>query len=560
MTLLISTNIPKLFKKLALIVLFFVCQSHFGQELMLKIISENATEMTTIDSIGYQKKHANVKSIMEEVQKFSDQLLQMGYLENELLDSKKLSDTLFQFHFRLRTPTKYVHMYLEKDAEILGFEKDSIIIPIRETTDFLKKKLSELELKGFSLASLRLADFRKADGKLFALLKIETNKKRLLSEIVINGYEKFPLGHKRNLKRLYDQKIFNKNNLDKIYKDFNNFRFVSQTRYPEILFSEDSTKVYVYLEKAKANRFDGYIGFANQEDGKVDFTGYLDLALVNILNAGEAFNLYWKGDDNEQVTFNTSLEVPYIFKSPLGVKANLNIFKQDSTFQNTKTAIDLGYYFTYNKKLFIGYQSTESSDIQNTNNSMISDFESSFLTSTFEYRNFIDDALFSEKTRFIFKSGIGERASKLENNTQSFFELNFSHNLHLNKRNIINLKSQNFYLNSEHFITNELYRFGGIQSVRGFNENSLQANILTSLLTEYRYILSSGLYVHSVLDYGFYEDATTNTTNNLLGIGFGFGIRSKNGLLNLIYANGSTKNQAIELSNSVVQIKFVTEF
>jgi hemolysin activation/secretion protein len=105
-----------------------------------------------------------------------------------------------------------------------------------------------------------------------------------------------------------------------------------------------------------------------------------------------------------------------------------------------------------------------------------------------------------------------------------------------------------------------LYRFGGIQSVRGFNENSLQANILTSLLTEYRYILSSGLYVHSVLDYGFYEDATTNTTNNLLGIGFGFGIRSKNGLLNLIYANGSTKNQSIELSNSVVQIKFVTEF
>lgn len=537
-----------------------MCQSHFGQELALRIISDNKSEIITIDSIGYQKKHLNVKAIMDEVQKFSDQLLQMGYLENELLDSKKLNDSVFTFNFRLSTPTKTVHIYVGKDAEILAFEKDTIVIPISKTAAFLQEKLSALELKGFSLASLRLTDFKKENGKLFALLKIETNKKRILSEIVMNGYEKFPLGHKRNLQRLYKQKVFNKNNLNKIYKDFNNYRFVSQTRYPEILFSVDSTKVYVYLEKAKANRFDGYIGFANQEDGKVDFTGYLDLALVNILNAGEAFNLYWKGDDNEQVTFNASVEVPYIFKSPLGIKANLNIFKQDSTFQNTKTAIDLGYFFTYNKKLFIGYQSTESSDIQNTNSSLISDFESSFLTSTFEYRNFIDDALFPEQTRFIFKTGIGERNSKLENNAQSFFELNFSHNLYLNKRNIINIRSHNFYLNSKNFISNELYRFGGIQSIRGFNENSLQANTLTSLLTEYRYVLSSNLYLHSVLDYGFFEDNTTKTKNSLLGLGFGFGIRSKNGILNLIYANGSTRDQVVKLTNSVVQVKFVTEF
>jgi hypothetical protein len=537
-----------------------VCQNHFGQELALQIISDTDTEKQVIDSLGYQQKHSNVKSILDEVQKFSDQLLQIGYLENELLDSKKVNDTLFQFNLELGTPTKSLYIYVEKESTLLGFEKDTIVIPINTVAFFLQQKLAALELKGFSLATLRLVDFKKENNKLFALLKIDTNRKRVLDEIVINGYEKFPLGHKRNIQQLYNKKTFNKDKLNKIYKDFNNFRFVNQTRYPEILFSEDSTKVYVYLEKAKANQFDGYIGFANKEDGSLDFTGYLDLALINILNAGEAFNLYWKGDDNDQVTFNASIEIPYIFKTPLGIKANLNIFKQDSTFQNTKTAIDLGYYFTYNKKLFLGYQSTESSDIQNINNAFISDFESNFLTSTFELRNYINDALFPEQTRLIFKTGFGRRTSKLENNQQSFFELNFSHDLYLNKRNIVNIRSQNFYLTSGNFISNELYRFGGIQSIRGFNENSLQANTLTSLLTEYRFVLSSNLYLHSVLDYGFYEDGTTKTKNNLLGIGFGFGIRSKNGLLNLIYANGSTKDQVIKLTNSVVQVKFVTEF
>jgi hemolysin activation/secretion protein len=105
-----------------------------------------------------------------------------------------------------------------------------------------------------------------------------------------------------------------------------------------------------------------------------------------------------------------------------------------------------------------------------------------------------------------------------------------------------------------------LFRFGGIQSVRGFNENSLQANTFTSLLTEYRYVLSPSLYVHSVLDYGFYEDQTTSTKNNLLGLGFGLGIQSKSGLLNIIYANGSAGDQVIKLTNSVVQVQFITKF
>ncbi|WP_432673020.1 hypothetical protein [Flavobacterium sp. SM2513] len=547
-------------KNLLLLLLLFNCQNYFGQQLSLKIVSDSEVENTKIDSLGYLQKHSNTKSILAEAQNFSHKLLQLGYLENQLTDSQKINDTLYQFNFNLGIQTQSIHIKIDKASTFLSFPNDTIILPINKTELFLQQKLSELELKGYSLATVQLVDFKREKNQLFASLKIDSNKKRYLNEIVINGYEKFPEGHKKNIQRLYRKKTFNKNNLNKIYKDFNAFRFINQNRYPEILFSDDSTKVYVYLEKAKANRFDGYIGFANDENSNLKFTGYLDLSLINILNSGEELNLYWKSDDDKQVTFNAGIEIPYIFKSPLGLKANLTIYKQDSTFQNTKTGLDLGYYFTHNKKLYLGYQSTESSDIQNSNNAFISDFESTFVTSTFEYKDYIDDALFPMKTRFIFKTGLGERSSKIETNQQTFFELNFSHNLYLDKRNVVNLKSQNFYLNSTKFIINELYRFGGIQSIRGFNENSLQANTFISILTEYRFILSPNLYIHSVLDYGYYQDQTSNTSNRLLGIGFGLGIQSKNGLLNLIYANGTTDEQVIKSANSVVQIKFVTNF
>ena len=543
-----------------LLVFFFVCQNHFGQVLSLEIISDIKSEQKVIDSIKYQKKHLNAKNIIDEVQQFSNALITIGYLETEMLHSEKTNDTLYRFQFRLGQFTKFIHIYSDKNSALLKFENDTLVMPINEAAAFVQNKLADLELKGFPLATLQLADFKKTNNQLFAKLIINTNKKRSLDEIVINGYEKFPEGHKKNIQRLYRKKTFNKNNLNKIYKDFNSFRFISQNRYPEILFTEDSTKVYVYLEKAKANRFDGFIGFSNDESGKLNFTGNLDLSLINILNTGEVFNLYWKSDNNKQVTFNASIELPYIFKSPLGVRANLNIFKQDSTFQNTKTALDLGYYFNYNKKLFLGYQSTESSDIQNTNNALIADFENTFLTATFEYKNYIEEPLFPEKTKFIFKTGFGERISKLETNSQTYFEINISHDLYLNKNNVIHLNSQNYYLKSSNYITNELFRFGGIQSIRGFNENSLQGNTFASILTEYRYILSPNLYVHSVLDYGFYEDSTSKSDTKLLGLGFGIGIQSKNGLLNLIYANGSTNNQEVKLANSVVQIRFVTRF
>jgi hypothetical protein len=254
-------------------------------------------------------------------------------------------------------------------------------------------------------------------------------------------------------------------------------------------------------------------------------------------------------------------EIPYVFNSPIGMKAQLNIFKQDSTFLNTQTAIDFGYYFNYNTRLYLGYQSAESSDIKNTNTVLLSDFKNKFYTSNFEFVAYKeDDYLFPEKSNINIKLGTGRRNSKFQSNNQFFGSVNLSHNFYLNQKNSFNIKSYNYILQSEEYITNELYRFGGINSIRGFNENSLQGNLFSSLLTEYRLALSPSIYIHSIMDYAYFQDKTTNLNGNLVGIGFGFGLLTKNGLFNFIYANGSTKDQAIQLSNSLVHISFKATF
>jgi hemolysin activation/secretion protein len=138
------------------------------------------------------------------------------------------------------------------------------------------------------------------------------------------------------------------------------------------------------------------------------------------------------------------------------------------------------------------------------------------------------------------------------------------YNFYLNKSNYINIKSQNYFLQSQNYITNELFRFGGLNSIRGFEENSLQAKSIHSILTEYRYLISQNLYIHSIADYCIYIDPFSNknerNNKNLIGIGVGIGVQTKNGLLKLTLANGSSENEEKKFYNTMINICYNVKF
>ena len=479
--------------------------------------------------------------------------------------TKKINDSSFVFQYRLgnlvQTNTIYIGKLTAEEKSLLQEENDSLIIITSEVENFMKSKMALLEKKGYLLANLKLVNQRRKENNLLSDLHLKLNSKRKITDIVIVGYDKFPTGIKKAITKKAKKATFNQENLKQINEEFSKLQFVNQLKYPEILFTTDSTKIFVYLEKSKPNKFDGFIGFSNDDKSKLTFNGYLDLQLQNILNSGEKFNLYWKNDGNSQTSFNLGIEIPYLFKSPIGIKANLRIFKQDSTFQNTITDLNLGYYFSYNTKAYLGYQKTNSVDIQNTNSFSLNDFTNTFFSSSFEHVNFAtDNFIFPERTKVFAKVGLGNRTISGAKSNQFFGQLELNHYFELNQKNSIFIKNQSYYLQSDSYIINELYRFGGINSIRGFNENSLQANVFSGIMAEYRYLVAPNLYVHSITDYGFFQDKTAGIDDKLLGLGFGFGLFTKNGLFNLIYANGSTSEQTIKLSNSIVHISFKTNF
>ncbi len=547
----------------------FLTVSGSAQNLYLNISNKSNAKNFPLLTFDYQKKHLNVKSIQNELVFLELNLIKKGFIDVSFSELKKQNDSCFGTEISWKNKVDFIHIYIGMKNDnfipkIYSLKNDSLVLPFAESELFLSTTVAFLENKGFAQAKVQLQQLTVAKNTINANLFVDVGNKRSINDLVIVGYDKFPLGFKKNITRRFKEKKFSTENVKKLKNEIDNIGFVSQTKFPEVLFTKDTTKVYVYLQKAKPNRFDGLVGFANDKDGKLRFNGYLDLLLVNTINAGERFNLLWKSDGNNQTNFHVGIDLPYVFKSRLAVGASLTIFKQDSIFQNTKTNFNLGYLLNNNSKISIGQQSTESTNIQTTNAS-IGSFKTSFTTLQFNFSDFIDREnpyyyLFPEKTLVGFEIGTGNRQTILEQKNQILMNLQFMKNIFFNQKLSLALNTKVFLLQSNGYLTNELNRFGGINSIRGFNENSLQANRNITLMSEFRFALSPALYVHTVADLGFFEDKTTLTNGNLIGTGLGLGVLTKNGLLKFIYANGNSRGNNFGFSNSIVHLSFKTNF
>ena len=555
------------------------CLNCSAQSFRLIIKGSDSFETKTIDSLKYDTKHQNTKSINDELIRVSQKLTEIGYIDNTTQEITAKNDSIFVANIQLGPKISTIHINVGSDLILHQIpelkNKDTLKIAYIEINSFLNQTIQRLEESGFALAKASLTNISRKKNKIYADLRVESDQKRILNTIIINFENvnqnvKFPKGHLAQINRKYKNTLFNQKMVNQIYLDFEKFQFTNQVKYPEILFTKDSTKAYVYLEKRKSNTFDGFIGFSNNETNKIRLNGYADIKLENILGSGELLSIYWKSDGNDQKTFNANIELPYLLKSPLGLKAQIQLFRQDSTFQNTKTAIDLSYFANYSTRFYLGYQRTTSSDIQNALETSVGDFNNLFVTASLDYRKLDqNNNTFPIQTYLNLTTGTGNRQilneiAERTKSTQIFITIEASHNFNLNKKNSINIKSQNYYLQSNRYLDNELYRFGGFNSIRGFTENSLRAYFTTSLLTEYRYIITPTLYVHSILDYCIYKNRTnleqTDNAKKLLAIGFGFGLQTKNGLLKFALANGKSENQQIQFYNIIAHISYNVKF
>lgn len=557
-------------KILLFISIFGTCFGQISaQELTLKIDTQIKANQHVIDELGYAKTFENRSLLEAEIERIQKQLYNKGYINLQLL-SKTVDK--FQFNAILKLGRRYDNIDIFGGTDYfvtLGFspqiEPNTNLTFVRVSMERLAYTLEQfsklLADESYAFARVRLADIKpEKDQRLRANLIIDKGRKRSIQGVNVLGYEKFSKSYIKHFLDIKTQKPFNLEQIKSKMELVNQLTFVRQKRPAEVLFTSDSTTVYLYLEKIKSNRFDGFLGFgSNEGTGAIEFDGYLDLTLTNNLNFGESFKLNYKSDENEQKTFDIALDLPYLFGSPVGSTLNLNIFKKDSTFTTTQQRIKLFYPLGDKQQIGLEYRNQQSNVVIENPAVLAEDFDSQFYGLTYQYMTRQkNDVLFPIKSQLNFTAGLGQR-STTETVEQRHLQLKAHHILQLNPKNSIFIKIHLEDLDSKQYLFNELIRFGGINSIRGFEENSLFASRLGVLCSEYRYRISPGLFVHSIIDAGYMQNEQ-RSDEQLYGFGFGFGLRTNAGLLRFNYANGKPKNQTFNFSNSKIHLSLTTTF
>ncbi len=540
--------------------------SSLAQNLTLKILGSNESETKIIDSLTYKNSFNNYKTLNEEVLLFNKRLQNIGYIENELVQTEKINDSAYQTIFNLKQRFYTIYIYYDKNLipdDLIkrvsaNFNDVYFVLPIPKIESTLEIINTELTNKGLPFAKFNLNNIEKKDAtNLQADLFVDSTSKRTIDNIIVKGYEQFPKSYIKHFLKIKREQQFNLTNIKKKTERLNDLRFSNQTKSPEVLFTKDSTTLYLYLEKTKSNTFDGFLGFGtNESTNKIEFDGYLNLNLVNNLNYGEQFLIQYKSDENDQKTFDANLTLPYLFGLPLGTELGLNIFKKDSTFTTVNQEASVFYQLNSRHKLLAGINAVQSNNLLDENTTTnISDYSSIFYKIRYIFNKpVLYDYLFP--TDFIIDAslGTGKRTSDVLNEQQLETKLTISKILNLDEKNSFFIKANAKALFSDSYFVNELFRFGGINSIRGFEENSLLASHYGLINFEYRFRLNSSIYLHSITDAAYFENKVTDAKEKLFGFGFGFGILTKAGLLKLNYANGKSENQNFKLSNSKIHL------
>lgn len=492
-----------------------------AQDYELKITSVNKTENKILNKINYLRKFQDSTIISKELKKIEKELQKKGYYAY-MIDSVKKQNKIFNIYVSLNKKVNNIIISFSKlnsaTLKVLELPNTTAIVQSNKIEEYLNKLSLKLEQNGLSFSKIYLEDYTTSNKTIKTSLVIKNLKERKITNTIIKGYENFPTKYITNHYNINTKTIYNNKLLNKISKNTKPLRFIKEIKKPEILFTKDSTLLYMYLKKINRSSFDGLINFANNENGKIKFNGYLELNLLNIINKGEEINLEWKSLNNDRSEFSLNFINPYIFNSKISPEIKFNIYRQDSTFTNTRFETNLKYKLSEYSKISVNYTTETSTEINKSDN--IKAYDNNFFGLGYEFTVPNYDEFNSDKFSFLINPSIGKRKTSTENTSQIKIESRISYLFNLNNRNKIHLQNNMGFLNSENYVNNELFRIGGKNTIRGVNEKSIFTENYITQNIEYRYLTKKNAYLYTISDLGIIYNK--ENSEKLFGIGIGY--------------------------------------
>ena len=444
------------------------------------------------NTIESEKKLKKYKSYQDLILAIEDTLVfikKQGFYDAKVNSLIKKDSINYQVILEKNQMVKYINISNKSEFDenivktINKYTEIGELIKFNEIESLINDITEILSQGGYPFAKVAFINHDLINPSTIKLnMEIKYGSKRNIDKIIVRGYENFP---KNFINNIFKPGKRNSLDVDRALiqaKKIDKTRFARNVKDAEILFTKDSSALYLYLEKTRRNTFDGFIGFDTDENsGKINVEGYAKINLINTFHGGEKINFDFRSQKNQDRSLNSDIYVPYIFSTPLNFNYRLNLIQKDSSYTSNETLIDIDMLFE-NITIGLGLQSKKSSGEEEIEN--IENFKSKLINVFSEYITFDEsDQLIPElfKISLRYGSGFKEQLGDKSNFSKYSVELYKKFNVFSKFKLLSSITRRK--INSKNLVTNELMRFGGFNSIRGYDENSIFADAFTLLNT-----------------------------------------------------------------------------
>jgi len=499
------------------------------------------------------------EELMEGIKKITNTLNKNGFLSHTISLLQK-NDSTYIGIILLNSEISELTLNFNTNETLPPFiEGKQINIPFSELQNTLHSIYNYYENSGASFTEIKLEEITTLTTKMRANVTIHKSKSRTIDKVVVKGYPYFPKKYIKHHLKIKSSTVYNKETLKRTRNSLQTLDFITEIRKPEVLFTKDSTHLYIYVAKKSANRFDGLVGFSNSEDsGKLTFNGYLDIELNNSFHRGEKLALFWSNNGNQQEEFRFKVATPYILNTPITPEVNFEIYKQDSTFITVDFDLNLRYLLNQQNTIGGTLKTKSSTDLlENSNDLRINSYKTNLYGLTYQYQQ-----IKRTNTKFTLNTAAnyGNKTSEGIKTPQYSLFLDFSLTKKLTKRSNLYLHNRTETLQSNTILFNELHQIGGANTIRGFYEQSIFCSSYNFTNLEYRLLTDTESYIYTFSDIGFVDDQTNKTDDRLYSFGLGYAYKTKGGTINLNYAFGKKNKDSFDFNQGIFHVKFVSSF
>ena len=425
---------------------------------------------------------------------------------------------------------------------------------------------------GYPFVRLQFKDVVIHGAKMSAELSVDRGKLYVWEEIHVKGDSTIAENYISSLLGIKVGDVYDESLLKKVKGRVKQVSFMKEIKPHEILFTKTGAELFVYLKSNPVSSVNGVVGLQpNPVTQRVSFTGELNLKLLNVLKRGELVDIRWQSIRDQTQSLRAQLNYPFLFKTSFGLDGNFDLYKRDTSFIELRTTAGVQYFMSHGSYIKAFYQNIQSNVLSGGNNNPT--FANLGTTSSNNYglayaRQSLDYLPNpSNGHQFQVTGSAGNRSFQLNDTSEVVSSLILKGEVDaevfipIAKRHVLRIANHTEFYNTEEIFQNELYRFGGLTSQRGFNEDELVASTLTTSTLEYRFLLDQDSHVFAFYDQTWYENNSTNYTNDQpFGFGVGFSFSTNLGVFSISYALGKQLNNPVLLSNSKVHFGYIAYF